>query len=233
MTTDLELLHEATQRLVRRVDGLPDAAWAAPSGLPEWTRAHVIAHLTLNAEGLAGALAGLARGESVPMYATQEARDSDIAGLAAERPAAVRQRCLASTSIFVQSVAGVPDDAWHQLVERVPGGRTFPASGAITMRLREVEIHHADLDVGYTPDDWSSDFAVHVIEAMALRETSESPFRVEATDLARQWSFGDAADESAPTVNGSAARLAWWLTGRGTGQGLSSNDGVLPRIETW
>ena len=35
-----ELLYESTQRLVRTVDSLPDAAFTEPSGLPDWTRAH-------------------------------------------------------------------------------------------------------------------------------------------------------------------------------------------------
>ena len=83
--TKTELLHESTQRLVRTVDSLPDAAFAEPSGLPDWTRAHVIAHLALNAEGLAGALTGLVQGEPTPMYSSPEARDADIAELAGRR----------------------------------------------------------------------------------------------------------------------------------------------------
>jgi maleylpyruvate isomerase len=51
-----ELLPEATQRLVRTVDRLDDEALAAPSGLPGWTRGHVVAHLALNAEGMAAVL---------------------------------------------------------------------------------------------------------------------------------------------------------------------------------
>ncbi len=35
------------------------------------------------------------------------------------------------------------------------------------------------------------------------------------------------------TVSGAAADLGWWLTGRGDGEGLTSDDGVLPRIEEW
>ena len=78
-----ELLPEATQRLVRTVDGLDDAALAAPSGLPDWTRAHVVAHLALNAEGLARVLTSRTEGRPTSMYRSDEARDGDIDDLAA------------------------------------------------------------------------------------------------------------------------------------------------------
>ena len=45
-------LRDADHRLVRTVDGLSDEQLAAPSLLPGWTRAHVVAHLALNAEAL-------------------------------------------------------------------------------------------------------------------------------------------------------------------------------------
>src|SRR4029453_17161231 len=32
-----------------RIDGLPDDDLAAPSGLPDWSRAHVVGHLARNA----------------------------------------------------------------------------------------------------------------------------------------------------------------------------------------
>jgi maleylpyruvate isomerase len=34
----------------------------------------------------------------------------------------------------------------------------FPASGVLTRRLVEVELHHADLGSGYTPADWPASF---------------------------------------------------------------------------
>ena len=61
---EFELLPEATQRLVRTVDGLDDEALGAPSGLPDWTRGHVVAHLALNAEALAGVLEGVIEGRA-------------------------------------------------------------------------------------------------------------------------------------------------------------------------
>src|SRR4051794_40232697 len=55
----VELLDSGTRRLVRCVDAIPDDQWIRPSLLPGWSRSHVVAHLTLNAEGLSGALEGV------------------------------------------------------------------------------------------------------------------------------------------------------------------------------
>ena len=225
-----EPLAEASQRLIRTVDRLEDAVWAEPSGLPGWTRSHVVAHLVLNAEGLAGALGGIVQGTPLPMYASQEARDRDIEDLAREAPEVLRTRLLGATTDLADALAAVPEDAWQTSVERVPGGRTFRAASVPGMRLREVEIHHADLDAGYTRADWAPEFAAALIDSMARREVAESSFTVHATDLDRSWTFGPAAG---PTVTGRSVELAWWLTGRGAGEELTSDDGGLPGIEGW
>ena len=227
---DPALLAEASQRLIRTVDRLEDAAWAEPSGLPGWTRAHVVAHLVLNAEGLSGALGGIVQGEQIPMYPSQEARDQDIEDLAQAEPAELRTRLLAATTDFADALAAVPEDAWPTPIERVPGGRTFRTSSVPDMRMREIEIHHADLDAGYTRADWAPEFAAMVIDSMGKREAWDSPFTARATDADRSWTFGSGAG---PTVSGTSADLAWWLTGRGSGEGLTSDDGELPGIEAW
>ena len=231
MTPDSEttLLHDATQRLVRAVDSLDDEAWREPSGLPGWTRAHVLAHLILNAEGLAGSLTGIVTDEPMPMYASQEARDRDVEELSQLDPGELRTRLLGATTAFTDALAAVPDDGWTTSIERVPGGPRFRAGSVQGMRLREVEIHHVDLRVGYSPADWEPEFGVRVIEAMGRRDLSAQSFRVRATDVDRTWAFG----EDGPTVSGTAADLAWWLTGRGNGEGLTSDDGELPVIGAW
>src|SRR6476659_1888893 len=144
-------LAEASQRLIRTVDRLEEAAWAQPSGLPGWTRAHVVAHLALNAEALAAVLRGLLSAEPTPMYRSQDARDADIEELAAAAPSELRARLLAGTTEIADAIAATPEDLGGTRIERVPGGdRTFPAGAVPGMRLREVEIHHADLRAGYT-----------------------------------------------------------------------------------
>ena len=225
----LDHVHEATQRLVRGVDALADTAYAEPSLLPDWSRGHVVAHLALNAEGLAGVLIGVRHGEGVPMYASREARNRDIEELATARPGVVRDRLLAATTAFHQAAHGVPGDAWATRFEWSPGGPSFSAFASVGMRWREVEIHHADLGAGYDRGQWPAPFAVHVIERLGKRLAETSSFTARAVDLERSWSFGDGG----PTVSGSAADLAWWLTGRGAGDGLTSDSDELPRIEAW
>ncbi len=227
--TQLEMLAAANTRLLRTVDALDDATFATPSLLPDWTVGHVVAHLALNGEALAGALDGVASGVARPMYASQEGRNADIAELGVAPAGDLRSRLLASTELFDREVSDLPDDKWQTIIERTPGKPAFSARSTVLMRLREVEIHHADLGVGYTAADWAPEFSVLVIESMEKRDFSAS-FRVVAADLDRSWTYGDAP---ATTVTGSAADLAWWLTGRGDGEALSADGGELPEVPAW
>ena len=225
----LEELAEATRRLVRTVDGMSESAYAEPSLLPDWTRGHVVAHLALNAEGLAGALRGLTEGRSVPMYASQEARDGDIERLGTAEPEAIRSRLLGAVTDFTDAVAAVPPEAWDVSIDRTPGRRAFPAVSVPLMRHREVEIHHADHGLGYSHRDWPTDFCVRLIDSAVARPYPEA-LTLHATDLDRTWHVHEGGG---PTVSGAATDLGWWLTGRGSGEGLACEDGPLPRMEPW
>ena len=224
----VEALHLASQRLVRTVDAITADEYAGPSLLPGWTRAHVVAHLALNGEGLAEALRGVVGGESIPMYSSQEARDQDIEKLAAASAGALRDRLMGATTDFADALNAVPEEKWGTAIERTPGGPSFKAGAALGMRSREVEIHHADLGLAYARSDWPGAFAALLLDAMAKREPAE-PFTAHADDLDRSWQCGDGG----PVVTGTAADLGWWLSGRGNGDGLTSDNGVLPRIEAW
>ena len=98
------------------------------------------------------------------------------------------------------------------------------------MRVREVEIHHADLGADYSAADWSTDFAVLLLDSMTKRPYPAA-FTTEATDLGRTWSYGEG--DGGPRVTGTSADLGWWLTGRGSGEGLACDADALPRIDAW
>jgi len=224
------LLPEADQRLVRTVDGLTDVELSQSSLLPGWTRAHVVAHLALNGEALVRVLAGQRAGTPATMYDSQEARDRDIEDLAAADPSELRDRLLASTNGFERELDRLSEEAAAATFERTPGGQVIPVGQVPAMRLREVEIHHADLGAGYSAADWPLEFCAVLIESMT-RFRDGAPFRVLARDLARTWQLGDG--EGGPVIAGDAAALGWWLTGRGHGEGLDSDSGTLPEVGPW
>lgn len=230
MTPDPTLraqVEEATHRLVRSVDELPDGAYAEPSALPGWTRAHVVAHLALNAESLAGVLEETGHGREAAMYPSPQVRDAEIDRLALAEPSELRDRFLGTTRTFADAVAAAPERAWSGRFRRVPGSEDLlPAAEVLGMRHRELEFHHADLDVGYGPDAWPSEFASAAVEALRRRAPEVTLL---ATDLGVSWH----ADPARRTVHGPAARLAWWLGGRGVGEGLTSSGGDLPTVAEW
>ena len=232
-------LPDASQRLVRTVDGWHGDDWTAPSLLPGWTRAHVVAHLGLNAAGMSRALRGLVGDEndeaSRTMYDSDQQRDDDIAWLAARDPAEIRATLLAEITLLQEALEAVPEDQWDARIERTPGGRTMRAGSFAGMRWRELEIHHADLDAGYSYADWTQAFAEHLLDGMAKRMRPEHAFEVRPLDSARTWVIGDGgeAEYPVPIVTGPAADLGWWLTGRPPSSSVSCSRGELPTIEGW
>jgi maleylpyruvate isomerase len=221
---ELDSLHHSDQRLLRTVDSQSPEQWRQPSLLPDWTRAHVVAHLTLNAEGFAGALDGLAGEEHVPIYPSNEARDAGIEELSRAGNDEIRERLFAATQHLRDVMNGLTAEQWDDTVNRLPEGPVWPASSLVEARQREVEIHHADLGLDYTHRDWPSDFAVDLLDHVA----GSQDFALRASDFGRTWSTG--ADS--PVVNGTAADLGWWLIGRGAGDDLSC-EGGLPELGPW
>lgn len=230
---ELAELSAAGQRLARTVDGFEPGDWEAPSLLPHWSRAHVVAHLALNGEGLGDVLRGVIESEPAPMYESQERRDADIEELAVAEQAELRDRLLASLTTFVEAVEAMPEEAWSGRFERTRGaGAHLPVAAVPLMRLRELEIHHADLGAGYGPADWSTRFGALVVTGMVKRLDPDDGFRVAPLDVSRTWDIGTPGDDPL-VVTGPVAEVAWWLTGRPPSEHVSSSRGELPAIGGW
>jgi maleylpyruvate isomerase len=219
----------ATDRLLATVDHLADDDWPAPTECVGWSRAHVIAHLALNAEGLAGAVRGMLDDAPTLMYASNTARDADIETLAAARAATIRDRLRASAAALADALVDLPTLPADATFERTPGGRIMPAHVVPLLRLREVEIHHADLRAGYTHADWPQATASRFLEQDAARYDGP-PVSAYATDLQRTIPLGRPTD-SDPVIAGPLTALAWWATGRDPGDQLTSSTGTIPNLE--
>jgi maleylpyruvate isomerase len=229
MPTDLTALEASSTALIRTVDALGAEELAAPSLLPGWSRAHVVAHLALNGEAMAGVLDAVRRGEEVAMYASDEQRDADIEELAGAEQADLLDRLLAATTRFTEAVEAMDDEAWRGVFARTPGAEPVPVAAIPGKRRWELEIHHADLGAIYARTDWPPDFVAELIESEAAHDEA-GPLTLVAVDLDHTWHVGS---PGGPIVSGTGADLGWWLTGRGTGDGLSSDAGPLPTLGPW
>jgi maleylpyruvate isomerase len=232
LRASLDALHQSEQRLLRTVDSLKSEQWSGPSVLPGWSRAHVVAHLALNAEGLARAVDGMAHEQVVPIYDSNDRRDADIEELAAAEPAEIRERLFAAGQQLRDALESLDEDQWAGTIPRLPDGPAWAVATVPGIRRREVEIHHADADAGYGHGDWPADFCMELLDTVTAnhQDSPDSPgFAVRATDTVRTWRVG--AEE--PVVEGTAADLGWWLVGRGRGEGLTNATGDLPRLGPW
>ena len=73
---------------------------------------------------------------------------------------------VASARRFREAVTSLPQAAWDAAV-RGRGGQKLTARDLPWVRLREVEIHHVDLDAGYTPRQWPAGFLDRLLPEVA------------------------------------------------------------------
>ena len=232
----LDELAAATDRLLASVDRLAEADVRGPSLLPGWTRAHVLTHVARNADGLA-ILAGNARtGEDRPMYpGAPDQRELDIEAGAGRGLGDLRLDLADSADRLMAAFADFPEEALAREVTLRSGARAYGWE-IPRIRVREVEIHHVDLDAGYTPDDWSPDFAARTLDQISpfFRDNRDCPVGVlVATDGTGRWEVASGAGDR-PTLAGPRSALVGWLTGRTSGEGLVLDPpGELPRAPRW
>ncbi|MGH8824905.1 MAG: maleylpyruvate isomerase family mycothiol-dependent enzyme [Jiangellaceae bacterium] len=224
----------ATDRLVGRVERLDRGDLGEPSLCTGWSRAHVVSHVARNADALTNLLTWASTGVETPMYASAEARDADIAAGAEGDAGTLLDELRASAQRFSTAVASMPDEAWERQVRlgAAAAGATIPARRVLWQRLKEVEIHHVDLDAGYTPADWAPWFVDRAL-AETLRmfgRRDDVPGLTLVVDGTTE-RLGPGGDT---TVSGPAAAMLGWLTGRSAGDDLSVDPaGSLPPLPAW
>jgi maleylpyruvate isomerase len=208
----LEELRAATARLTGAARAATPEQLAAPSSLPGWSRAHVLSHVAQNALALRNLAAWARTGVRTPMYASQEQRDADIETGARQDAAALVQQVADTAAALDADLAQLPPEALARSVE-MRGGMEVPASALAWMRLREIEVHHVDLDLDYGIADWDTAFARRAAEGLVALWESRGllpPVRVTATDS----DLDVVSGAGTTSATGTTAHLLGWLLGR-------------------
>lgn len=220
----------ATEAFVATAESLDDDALRSPSLCPGWTRGHVLAHVARNADALANLLNWANTGVETPMYPSAEARNADIEAGAKRSVIELAEDLKGTAAGFAKAVSAMPEQGWERLVRTGPGGAgsAVPARRVMWLRLREVEIHHVDLDAGYGPSDWPASFVDR-----ALRESLRACGRKDGVPPFTAVANGIRERVGAPggvTVKGTAVGMLAWLTGRSSGADLTVDGDALPEL---
>lgn len=232
LTTTLAWGGDGAAHLRGLMARMGDDAFAAPSALPGWSRAHVLSHVARQADGMINLLAWARTGVRTPAYASIEQRDADIDAGSTRPPTEIRADVVESSDRLAQVVRDMPPQAWAAQVSN-PQGVAFPAIDIPWLRAREMWIHAIDLDVGATfadlPTPMLTELLAEVAAVVGAKPGCPS-LRLEAAT--GTWTLG--GSDSPAIVTGTAPELAAWLLGRSRGRELRSSAGrKLPTVPRW
>jgi len=225
------MLDEGQRRLESVASALPAAAVFEPSGLAGWTRGHVLAHLSRNADALVNLLTWARTGVETPMYATLEQRDADIEA-GAGRPLDEQLADLRDSGRRLSDAAGLMTAQTWAATVRTRQGRAIEATEVLWMRTREVWLHLVDLAAGFDVSEIPSPVAVRLVDELAQYMTPKLDSAYDLQVAGHHTVRLGSADRVEGTIGGSAQALAGWLTGRTGGAGLDSTV-PLPAVPDW
>ena len=236
----LDSITAETDRLLETIHGLDDQAVRQPSRCPGWTRAHVLTHIARNADGLRDVLRSATEGTDGAMYESQARRDGDIADGAGRSAAELEADVETSADALLAALAETSAAALAtkvprlRVVEASDRQQLMPVRKVPLLRLREVVLHHVDLDAGYSIDDAPLAFVLAELADSARRFTGHAPLVLDAGD-AGHWHYGTEPSPGVDpvTVAGTPRALFGWVTGRGSGSALTSSTGTIPDLPAW
>ena len=140
----LPWMRDGTTWFLDALESLEDHEFAHPSGLPGWSRAHVIGHVAGNAEALIRLTSWADTGVECPMYESREQRNSEIESTAAMTPGELRRLSVDTAAALDRALGGLDERGWTATV-RSALGRVIPAAEIPWMRIREVWLHAIDI----------------------------------------------------------------------------------------
>lgn len=213
--------------------GLDDAAVAAPSELPGWTRGHVLAHITGIANAMARQVEYATRGERVELYDGGFENRNRAIELAAGHSAEQHRAAVgAAIDRALAAFGSLDETGWRAPITFRDG---VVLDGGLAL-WRELTIHATDLGTGRGPETWSRPFCEHLFDFLAARVPEGQRFVLQPLGLPSV-AIGAPGGRST-AINGMLTDIAAWLAGRtptlGSLRATAAADGVdLPALLPW
>lgn len=152
---EIEGCRTAHDRIEAGLAVVTDQIAVGPSLVPGWSVAHVLAHLANNADAMIRRIEAAKSGQLIEQYpGGSQGRANDIEDKSNMTAAALVSRVIATAHQLDSLFDSLADDEWNLSVRTVSGSE-HPLGLLPFRRWREVEVHHTDLDIGFTPREWS------------------------------------------------------------------------------
>jgi maleylpyruvate isomerase len=224
--SDLSRLGRETDMFLATIESLSDDEMAAPSLCGGWTRAHVIAHIASNGRALVKLIDWAVTGQEQAPYASTEARNQEIAELAALPRKELVEKVRETAAYFAEQAQRLTGEL---AVEEVHlHGKQIPATSIVALRIAEVVVHHHDLDTAWTIEEADPDSLLNALEAaVRTMRAKGAPGMTLVTEERDEWVIGDGALR----VESDREGLLEWLA-RGDAENVEA-DGPLPVLPSW
>lgn len=182
---DIDTCHASHRGLIRGLAQLSDDDFRSRSLLPGYSRGHVVAHLINKARAHVWLFGGPPAGEIRLLHPRGYDADAAAAAGAARSATELRSGLERSLEQLEAAWQGLDDELWDRQGVMTAGPRTM--AEIVAHHLRNVEVHHVDLDIGYGPSDWPPRF----VEGELARRVRGLPNRAEHANLLA-WLLGRA-----------------------------------------
>lgn len=209
----VQRMHDGTDYFLAQLKRV-EADLTAPSSLPGWRRAEVVAHVARNADALRRLLRWAETDIESPMYSGPTQREDEIRQSAAQPVGLLLADARRSADLLGAAVAELADEAWAREV-RTARGRIVAAAEIPWMRVREVWVHGVDLQSDGAMADLPGDIVDALLDDVATTFTSRGEsfdVTLAPDDRDRIWRVGTAPEP--PIVTGATASVLAWLIGR-------------------
>jgi maleylpyruvate isomerase len=158
------------QRLLQALEGLTDEQCRQPSLLTGWSRGHVLSHLANNAYSHLRMFEAASRGEETEQYeGGKPTRDAQIESWSSLSAHELVGHVRASIYALEGAWASATPTTWTGFgVKSHAGGGRVAITDLILMRWCESEVHLADLNHGYSFENWDTTFVRFELERQLM-----------------------------------------------------------------